>query len=168
MIVVDVTKCSGCGMCEMACSFQRDKEYSRFRSVIKLMKEEALRLDYPVTCITCCCCVEACPEGALSLTSKGLIKLDSEKCTGCRTCETACPVGVIEFDEKPLFCTNCGKCVKGCANFGNGSLYLQIKHELCVNCNQCSIAQSCPAQAIQRQPTSNPYILKPGYKTDKT
>ncbi|MFC1572796.1 4Fe-4S dicluster domain-containing protein [Candidatus Eisenbacteria bacterium] len=98
----------------MACAFQRDKEYSRYRSVIKLMKEEALGIDCPVTCITCCRCVKSCPEDALSLTSKGLIKLDSEKCTGCRTCERVCPVGVIEFDEAPLFCTNCGKCVKAC------------------------------------------------------
>ncbi|MHC4663051.1 MAG: 4Fe-4S binding protein [Planctomycetota bacterium] len=114
MIIADITKCSGCGRCEMACSFQRDREYSRAKSVIKLMKEEALGLDVPVACIMCCRCVESCSEDALSFTARGLIKLDSEKCNGCGECEKSCPVGVIEFEDKPFFCTACGKCVESC------------------------------------------------------
>jgi Fe-S-cluster-containing hydrogenase component 2 len=108
-------------MCEMACSFERGKSYSHSMSVIKLAKEEALGLDCPVTCITCCRCVDACPEEALSFTSDGLISLDSEKCTSCMSCEEACPVGVIEFEEEPIFCTSCGKCVEAC-NLGALSL----------------------------------------------
>ena len=56
-----------------------------------------------------------------------------------------CPTGAIkrEFVEEPYFeytidealCTGCGKCVKGCTSFGNGSLFLQIDQEKCQQCN---------------------------------
>ena len=81
-----------------------------------------------------------------------------------------CPTGAITrtFVEDPYFeytideklCIGCGKCVKGCNAFGNGSLYLQARHDRCVNCNECAIALQCPAQAWERVPASQPYILR--------
>jgi electron transport complex protein RnfB len=81
-----------------------------------------------------------------------------------------CPTSAIRrtFVEDPYYrydiveslCIGCGKCVKGCGAFGNGSLFLQIRHDRCVNCNQCAIAQVCPAQAISRVPASRPYKLR--------
>ena len=81
-----------------------------------------------------------------------------------------CPTGAIKrtYIEDPYFeyiideklCIGCGKCVKGCGSFGNGSLYLQVRHDRCVNCNECSIARSCPAQAYKRVPSKTPYILR--------
>lgn len=81
-----------------------------------------------------------------------------------------CPVDAIKrtFIEDPYFqytidadlCVGCAKCVKGCGLFGNGSLHLQIKHDLCTNCNECAIARSCPGKAFQRVPAEDPYLLK--------
>ena len=81
-----------------------------------------------------------------------------------------CPTGAIQrtFVEDPYFeyniiesiCNGCGKCVKGCTSFGNGSLYLQIKRELCADCNECEIAKACPADAISRAPYKMAYKLK--------
>src|SRR5450759_1936699 len=81
-----------------------------------------------------------------------------------------CPTAAItrKFVEEPYFeytinedlCDGCAKCVKGCADFGNGSLYMQIRHNLCVNCNDCSIARSCPSNAISRVPAGTQYIQK--------
>jgi electron transport complex protein RnfB len=81
-----------------------------------------------------------------------------------------CPTAAIQrrFIEEPYFeyiideelCIGCAKCVKGCSSFGNGSLHLQIRHNLCLNCNQCSIAASCPSNAISRVPASQPYKIK--------
>jgi electron transport complex protein RnfB len=81
-----------------------------------------------------------------------------------------CPTGAItrRFVEEPYFeytfnedlCDGCGKCVKGCIDFGNGSLYLQIKQDLCLNCNECSIASKCPSDAISRVPADRQYIPK--------
>jgi electron transport complex protein RnfB len=81
-----------------------------------------------------------------------------------------CPTGAItrKFVEEPYFeytidhnlCDGCAKCVKGCADFGNGSLYMQIQQDLCVNCNDCSIARTCPSNAISRVPADHQYIPK--------
>lgn len=81
-----------------------------------------------------------------------------------------CPTAAIKrtFIEDPYFkydidedlCIGCAKCVKGCESFGNGSLHLQIRHNLCKNCNQCSIAQVCPSDAISRVSADNPYLIK--------
>jgi len=81
-----------------------------------------------------------------------------------------CPTGAIQrrFVEEPYFeynvieelCIGCGKCVKGCNAFGNGALFLQIKQELCKNCNECQLAKICPAKAIKRVPVSKVYHLK--------
>ena len=81
-----------------------------------------------------------------------------------------CPTSAIKrnFIEEPFFeytieenlCIGCGKCVEGCSSFGNGSLHLQIKHDLCVNCNECAIARNCPSDAITRVPADKPYNVK--------
>jgi len=81
-----------------------------------------------------------------------------------------CPTAAIErrFIEEPYFeyiineelCIGCGKCVKGCTSFGNGSLHLQIRHDRCQNCNECAIARNCPSDAIHRVPASDPYLIK--------
>ena len=39
-------------------------------------------------------------------------------------------------------------------------LFLQARHDRCLNCNECSIARSCPADAYRRVPVATPYILK--------
>lgn len=85
-----------------------------------------------------------------------------------------CPTAAIErtFIEDPYYeykiiedlCIGCAKCVAGCSSFGNGSLHLQIRHNLCKNCNECAIAVVCPSDAISRVPASNPYLIKGGFE----
>jgi electron transport complex protein RnfB len=88
-----------------------------------------------------------------------------------------CPTAAIQrrFIEKPYFeyvideelCIGCGKCVKGCSSFGNGSLHLQIRQNLCLNCNQCSIARVCPSKAISRVPATEPYKIKGSFTVEE-
>jgi electron transport complex protein RnfB len=82
-----------------------------------------------------------------------------------------CPTAAIkrQFIETPYFeytideplCIGCGRCVKGCGAFGNGSLVLQVRHDRCVNCNECAIARNCPADAFSRVPAEEPYLFQP-------
>lgn len=86
-----------------------------------------------------------------------------------------CPTGAIKrtYVEDPYYeytiieekCIGCAKCVKGCGAFGNGSLYLQVRHDRCLNCNDCAIATACPSGAFKRVPASQPYLLKGQQRT---
>jgi len=68
-------------------------------------------------------------------------------------------VRYFEYAIDEANCIGCGKCVAGCALM-NGSLYLQVRHDRCVNCNECAIAVACPTQAFRRVPASEPNLLK--------
>jgi electron transport complex protein RnfB len=81
-----------------------------------------------------------------------------------------CPVNAIgrihiegPYYEYPVdedLCVGCGKCVQGCALSGNGSLHLQVRHDRCLNCNECSIAAACPSEAFVRVDARKPYLMK--------
>ena len=99
----------------------------------------------------------------------GYLKPDSNARTTAAE-NQLCPTAAIErkFIEEPYFeyhinedlCIGCGRCVKGCTSFGNGSLHLQIIHDICLNCNDCSIARRCPSNAIKRVKASEAYNIK--------
>ena len=86
---------------------------------------------------------QLCPTGAIN--RKGI-----EEQAGVRYYE-------YTIDEPK--CIGCAKCVKGCGLM-NGSLYLQVRHDCCVHCNECAIAVACPTEAFRRVPASAPYLLK--------
>lgn len=136
----------------------------------------------PKRCISCGLCETECvlnPSAVKCVHSYGV-------CGYCNLCfgflqpnateqSTAaenqmCPTSAIgrHLVEGPYYqytideslCIGCSKCVKGCTTFGNGSMHLQIRHNVCVNCNECTIARACPTRAFTRLPTAKPYIPK--------
>jgi electron transport complex protein RnfB len=88
--------------------------------------------------------------------------------TGAENC--LCPTAAIKrtYVEDPYYeytideqlCIGCAKCVEGCNRFGNGSLFLQVRHDRCVNCNECAISKVCPGDAFRRVPARQPYLFK--------
>jgi electron transport complex protein RnfB len=138
---IDYNKCTFCGLCETHCVL-------------------------PGSAVKCIHAKRIC--GYCDLCGGYLIPNARERNTAAEN--QLCPTGAIErrFIEDPYFeydiieelCVGCGKCCKGCNAFGNGAMYLQIKRELCKDCNECQIATVCPADAIVRQPLSVPYNLK--------
>ena len=88
-----------------------------------------------------------------------------------------CPTGAItrkyidrqegstyfEYTIDESLCIACGKCVHGC-RLQNASLYLQVRHDRCLNCNECSIGVQCPANAFRRVPAASPQLLRRGAK----
>ncbi len=143
--------------------------------------EKVWQLD-PNICVQCEKCSQNCvlPQSAVKVVHSFSMCGYCDLCSGylqpgAKARDTGaetqlCPSGAIKrtFVEEPYFqytidenlCIGCGKCVKGCGAFGNGSLYLQVKHDICVNCNECSIARSCPSGAYKRVSASRPYILR--------
>jgi electron transport complex protein RnfB len=148
----------------------------------KSQKTETVWQIDPLKCIACGKCATQCVlnESAVKCVHAYAMCGYCDLCTGYFVPEpkeltTAaenqlCPTGAIgrTFVEDPYFeyhideplCIGCGKCVVGCGAFGNGSLFLQVRHDRCVNCNECSIAKDCPADAYVRVPTDKPYLLK--------
>ena len=136
----------------------------------------------PARCLRCDQCAKACvlEQSAVKCVHAHAICGYCELCTGYfvpdpNALNTAaenqlCPTAAIKrsYVEDPYYeyvidealCIGCGKCVEGCNRFGNGSLFLQVRHDRCVNCNECSIARVCPGDAFRRVPADHPYLLK--------
>ena len=72
--------------------------------------------------------------------------------------------GVYDYRIDEKHCVACAKCVDGSRRYGNGEYILQIKHNLCVDCDSCSIDNACPSGAFHKIPAANgpigPYLLK--------
>lgn len=138
---IDPAKCISCGNCATHCVLDE--------SAVKCVQNYAM-------CGYCDLCTGYFPPHPLGLNTGAENQL--------------CPTGAVlrrlieepyfEYDIDERLCIGCGKCVKGCVDFGNGSFQLQVRHDRCVNCNQCSIALACPAQAFVRVPARAPYLLK--------
>lgn len=136
----------------------------------------------PSKCLRCDQCATACvlDQSAVKCVHTHAICGYCQLCTGYFVPEpndlnTAaenqlCPTAAIRrtFVEDPYYeyvidenlCIGCAKCVEGCTRFGNGSLFLQVRHDICVNCNECAIARVCPGDAFRRVPVDQPYLLK--------
>ncbi len=119
MIQVDLSKCTGCKKCEVACAFFHTGKISRHLARIKVLNLYEIGIDGPVVCIQCrerYCMV--CPEEALTLGSRGQVMVSPTVCALCKVCEKACPIGAVEiFGGIVYVCDLCGgkpKCVEFC------------------------------------------------------
>jgi carbon-monoxide dehydrogenase iron sulfur subunit len=125
VIIIDADKCSGCQMCEVACSLRNTKECNPERSRIRVIKTQLDgQLEFiPSTCMQCetAMCELVCPTGAISRHPETGARIISEKkCIGCSACSYACPFGACFVDRrlgKALVCSQCEGdpiCVKVC------------------------------------------------------
>jgi len=116
--------CTGCRICELACSFAKFGVYNPRKSVIMItMQSEGLRAQ-PITCSQCenPYCARACPVDAIRRDEEtGIVHVIAEKCTGCGWCVRCCPIeGVIKIEPttgKAIKCDTCNEdpsCVRYC------------------------------------------------------
>lgn len=145
---IDPYKCSQCGRCETDCVLNP--------SAVKCVHS------YDV-CGYCDLCGGYHQPDALEHDTAA----ENQLCPAAAILRKHVEGQYFEYSIDEALCTGCAKCVKGCTSFGNGSLYLQVRHDRCVNCNQCSIARVCPSDAFRRVPAERPYLLKKGLKTQK-
>lgn len=119
LICVDISLCTNCRACLLACSA---KNFETFNPKLSLMdiKETDGIYNEVVTCIQCenAACIRVCPKNAIKR-GTGLVKIDKEKCIGCGICAQYCPRGVIRiFSKKAYKCELCNgnpACVEVCS-----------------------------------------------------
>lgn len=120
-LTIDMDKCTGCRMCEMACSLEKERECNRAYSRIRVVKLNE-GMDMPVVCLQCedPVCEKVCPVKAITRDSNGALVIDYESCVGCKKCLTSCPIGATWLDprsKKIIKCDLCNgdpTCVKFC------------------------------------------------------
>jgi formate dehydrogenase iron-sulfur subunit len=102
-MLIDVTKCIGCGACRDACRVKNglpesnDTDLSeRTYTVVKTSGD----LNYRRMCMHCLdpTCASVCPVGALRKSPLGPVTYAAEKCMGCRYCMVACPFSVPRYE----------------------------------------------------------------------
>jgi Fe-S-cluster-containing hydrogenase component 2 len=121
-IARDLSRCSGCRKCEIACSLFHEKRIWPEASRIRVFML-APGIEFPHFCAQCedYPCVQACPVNALSVSKEtGAVIVDSGVCIGCGKCIEACPGRIPHMhprENRVLICDLCGgdpQCVKVC------------------------------------------------------
>jgi carbon-monoxide dehydrogenase iron sulfur subunit len=112
VLIVDAEKCTGCEVCEFACSMEHEGAFNPVHARIRAIRIEPV-INMAIGCQFCldAPCVNACPYKALTKTEDtGIIKVDGDKCVGCGFCIRACDFGAICFNlktEKVQICDLC-------------------------------------------------------------
>jgi electron transport complex protein RnfB len=95
---VDPSRCDGCGDCQGSCPLDLIEMISAERGFAVLCKGPlgpSSDWTCPQGCTLCGRCVEACPEGALTSTERGMPQWIKDRCNGCGQCVEACPQDVV-------------------------------------------------------------------------
>jgi Fe-S-cluster-containing hydrogenase component 2 len=122
ILFVDQEKCTGCRLCEIACSLHHEKVSNPSLSRIHIVKWENSGLYVPMICQQCetPICESVCPMRAVKRDENtGAVLIDGDLCVGCKLCVMFCPLGGVGIgkERKVLKCDLCDgepRCVKFC------------------------------------------------------
>ncbi len=150
VFVIDVSKCSGCYNCQLACKDEHvgndwspyakaQPEIGQFWCKLNEQVQGSIpkvKIHYiPELCNHCekPSCLPVCGEGAIYKRDDGFVIIDPEKCVGCGNCAEACPYDAVYSNPALGICQKC----TGCAHLlDNG-----YKLPRCV--------EACPTDAIK-------------------
>ncbi|MDR2204026.1 MAG: 4Fe-4S dicluster domain-containing protein [Nitrososphaerota archaeon] len=138
-IVSDPEKCSGCRLCEYACSMANEKTFNPDKSRIRVITTGPLT-NMAVSCRKCedPVCVASCPKNALSQEENtGIIRVNEHSCTGCGWCIGACPFGAINLHHIKKIAYTCNNCT-------DIDIHADSKQK-----NEPQCIQWCPKNALQ-------------------
>jgi carbon-monoxide dehydrogenase iron sulfur subunit len=125
ILAIQADNCTGCRMCELACSSFKEGEVSPYRSRVRVVADTLEGWSRPAVCLQCDdpMCMAVCPAGAIqkAATAEGdpFVEIHADKCIRCGRCSASCPFGAIVFSPQShaVKCDLCGgkpKCVEFC------------------------------------------------------
>ena len=131
--LIDVSKCTGCRSCQLACKqcnqqpAKQTKNYGTYQNPPDLQsntwtlirfqeiadKDSVKWLFRKDGCMHCtdAACVKACPSGALYHSDMGTVGINHERCIGCKECVTACPFDIPRYDRATDKVYKCDLCL---------------------------------------------------------
>jgi carbon-monoxide dehydrogenase iron sulfur subunit len=114
--------CTGCNLCELACSMAKEGQVMPSRSRISVERHLIDGLYVPHICRNCKSppCIEACKRGAIVKDAEtGWVTINYERCNHCSLCIPACLFNAIIMSPtgEVMVCDVCGgkpRCVEVC------------------------------------------------------
>lgn len=142
-IFVNVSRCTGCKTCEIACAVEHSKSKDLYGALSESPTPKARLqvegsssgLSVVVLCRHCedAPCMHACITGAIYRDDRSAVITDTDKCIGCWTCVMVCPFGVIGRHLQTQKAYRCDRCP-------------DREVPACV--------ESCPTKALSFEPSS--------------
>jgi sarcosine oxidase subunit beta len=111
-LLINPELCTGCRMCEMACSIHHTHTARPTQLRIRVAYSSDASFS-PVPCIHCeeAYCMEVCPVNALVRDGDtAVVKVVDEDCIACMLCLDACPYGGITYSEEKGVVIKCDLC----------------------------------------------------------
>jgi Fe-S-cluster-containing hydrogenase component 2 len=112
-VKAEVAKCTGCSLCELACSVAKEKVFNPGKARIKVAKEGLPAQVAILVCAQCkrAACAESCPTDAITLRNDtGAWVVDEKLCVGCGLCVEVCAFDAIWLHPATGVAIKCDLC----------------------------------------------------------
>ncbi len=112
-LIIDTTKCVGCGACVEACNIRNNLPEGQSYIHILAKQDGDRQWFLPVQCQHCADapCAKVCPTHATYWHESGVVLINEKLCVGCKYCEVACPYQARIFDEERGVADKCWLCL---------------------------------------------------------
>jgi Fe-S-cluster-containing dehydrogenase component len=112
-LIIDTTKCVGCGVCKVACNLHNN--LPKGQSYIRILRHGEGENEHflPVQCQHCADppCAHVCPCNGTYIRDDGVVLVNEKVCVGCKYCLVACPYQARIFDEERGVAGKCWLCL---------------------------------------------------------